>query len=628
MSTLGGIYNFDGSPVDSRDLAALGNSLSSRGPDGGGDYQRGSLGMVYRAFHTNIESRLETQPLISPAGHVLCWDGRLDNRDDLLPLLHNELAEDCTDVAIALAAYRKWGFDFLPRLIGDFALALWVPHIQTVLLARDQAGPRPLFYYPTEDRIVWASELSTILDFVAIDLEVDDNYVAGFLTFEPELGLTPYKGIHAVPPAHRICAREGCLTIERFWGLNPERQIFYKTDSEYEEHFRQLFRSAVRSRLRADGPVWAQLSGGLDSSAIVCMADEILEGGLTQTAKVQTVSHVYGQSRSSDEQAFILSVEEALRIKGHHLQEEDCAPLSSFPSDSQLSFPDFLDCFVARQDALAAAMSTAGARVLLTGHGGDQVLCSTETSAPELADLAFRLHFRMLNSRARTWARATKKSYFQLLKEAAAMLLPEHFGIWRYDANYKLPPWLNQKFVAQMDLTRLNQAPKDVFGFRLPSGRDQARWFLSAVRFISLASYRARACIEVSHPYLDRPLVEFLQAIPADQRIRPGETRSLMRRALQDLLPPKIMHRKTKRGPEEAFFRAVAREWPRLQPLFSDAQVCARGYMDRKALLTALERARHGCEQHSFALIKTIALEFWLRALSQRSSALEKVATA
>jgi asparagine synthetase B (glutamine-hydrolysing) len=136
---------------------------------------------------------------------------------------------------------------------------------------------------------------------------------------------------------------------------------------------------------------------------------------------------------------------------------------------------------------------------------------------------------------------------------------------------------------------------------------------------VSKASYRARGRIEVSHPYLHRPLVEFLQAIPFEQRVRPGETRSLMRRGLSDLLPEKILKRKGKKGPTEALFRAVERQWPQLQPIFDEARVCANGYVDAAALQATLKRAMHGCETLSFAVIQTISLEFWLRSLERRS---------
>jgi len=136
----------------------------------------------------------------------------------------------------------------------------------------------------------------------------------------------------------------------------------------------------------------------------------------------------------------------------------------------------------------------------------------------------------------------------------------------------------------------------------------------------SKAAYRARGGIEASHPYLHRPLIEFLQAIPFQQRVQPGETRVLMRRALRNLLPDKVLKRKGKKGPDEALFRALARQWPRLRPIFENARVCSNGYMNPQALLKALERARHGCEPYSFAIIQTLSLECWLRALERRNS--------
>ena len=164
MSSLGGIYNFDGKRVSERILVAMGETLATRGPDGGSEVSTDSIGMVWRAFHTDKESRCETQPLVSANGQMLCWDGRLDNRDDLISILHAELRGKKTDAAIVLAAYEKWGERFLPKVIGDFALSLWDPATRTLLLARDLAGPRPLFYFADDARFVWSSDLSLILD--------------------------------------------------------------------------------------------------------------------------------------------------------------------------------------------------------------------------------------------------------------------------------------------------------------------------------------------------------------------------------------------------------------------------------------------------------------------------------
>jgi asparagine synthase (glutamine-hydrolysing) len=619
MSALGGIYCFDNRPVDRPPLTGLGEKLSSHGPDGGSEVVSGSIGMVYRAFHTNRESRLEKQPLVSREGHILAWDGRLDNREEMISLLRQELNGDQTDVAIAMAAYLKLGIDFLPRLIGDFALALWEPRTQTLLLARDAVGPRPLYYHANAERIIWSSELMPLLDLAGIEIEVNDEYIAGYLALGPEPDLTPYKNIYAVHPGHTVIVQNGRLQAQRFWGLDPNHEIRYRTDGEYEEHFRHLFCEAVRRRLRVDGPVCINLSGGLDSSAIVCMADEIFRSGAAEASGIQTISYVYDEALTSDERGFIRCVEEKTGRGGHHLSDMDYPPLATFPDEARHSFPEFFDCFVDLLRGTCETMRGDGARVLLTGHGGDEMLCSNPSPAPELGDLLVQGRLLSLHRSLKVWSEASKKSYLTLLwRDGVLPLLPVKLQIFLKPV-IKMPFWIDERFITRMNLRARYLRMPDVFGFNVPSQRDQAVGFLSVTRITSKASYRARGGIEVSHPYLHRPLVEFLQAIPHEQRVRPGETRSLMRRALRDLLPEKILKRKGKKGPDEALLRALARERPRLQPIFESARVCACGYMNAEALQVALERAGHGCESYTFAMIQTISLEFWLRALERRS---------
>jgi asparagine synthase (glutamine-hydrolysing) len=132
--------------------------------------------------------------------------------------------------------------------------------------------------------------------------------------------------------------------------------------------------------------------------------------------------------------------------------------------------------------------------------------------------------------------------------------------------------------------------------------------------------YWERGGVEVRLPYLDLPLVEFLLAIPFEQKIRPGEPRSLHRRSLRDILPERIARRKGKRGTDEAFFRSVASEWPKLDAMFADARVCAMGYAQNSLLREALERARRGSEAYTSMLSSLISIEFWLRALERRNS--------
>ena len=596
-------------------LNTMSNALASNGPDGDGVYANGAIGMVYRAFWTNRESRRELQPLVTDAGHVLAWDGRLDNRSELIRLLRDQLFDDKSDVALVMESYRKWGIKFLSKLIGDFALSLWEPTTKTLFLARDHAGPRPLFYHTSASEFVWTSELRVLLSLRGPQLEVNDEFVAGYLSHQITNSLTPYKDVHAVLPGHVASVSQGGIKVERFWGPDPNHEIRYQTDSEYEEHFRQLFRESVRCRMRVDGPVWTSLSGGLDSSAITCMAHEILESGDCEASDVKTVSFVYDLSSSSDERDFIASVEEKIGAVGFHVRESENPPLSVIPDRSRISFPEGLDCHFARHQVLFDEMNRTGGRVLLTGHGGDEMLHSGASPSLELRDRIAQFQPLQLHRVLRAWCAFSRKPYLGMLwQDGIVPSLPLKLQLLLdRRVHMRLPPWLNEGFVKRHGIRERRFNAQNVFGFRLPSGRSQALAYLSVVKLAAKAAYRSRGSIEVSHPFMHRPLVEFIHAIPLQQKIRPGETRSLMRRALKNLLPSKVLNRRTKRGPDEAGLRAVGREWPQLERILTNSRAESRGYVDGKTLLAAFETARHG--KGDTNLFVLISLELWLRSL-------------
>jgi asparagine synthase (glutamine-hydrolysing) len=625
MSSLGGIHNFNGTPIDNRVLGALGDALAVRGPDAGDEVCSTSVGIAYRGFHTNQESRLETQPFISRNKHILAWDGRLDNRKELISELRHSLEDDTTDVAIVMAAYLEWGMDFLPKLIGDFSLSLWDPFERRLVLARDPVGTRPLYYHLNTNRIVWSSELVPLVNLAGIRLEVNDEYIAGYLAYEPDPWLTPYKNVQALAPGHVLNVLNGQVSQHEFWKLDPHIEIRYKTDADYEEHFRHLFREAVQCRLRADGPVWAELSGGLDSSSIVCMADHIIKSGDVQTAELKTVSQVFDESADSDERKFIQCVEQQRGKTGLYLCEDDYR-LLAFVSDRSLTrtLNPFLYAGEYHQ-ALYEAMSEDGARVILCGRGGDEMLSSSMDPSPELADLLFELNLAELHRRLQIWSRTLKKPYLKVLWQNAVIpLLPPQIQVaFRRGENFEMPQWFNAQFASRMCMRERMLVTKDVFGCRTPSSRDQATGFISVVRGIATGYRREIAKVEVSYPFTHIPLVEFLQAIPFNQRVRPGETRSLMRRSLRALLPEKIAARKGKGKPGGAICRAFAREWPRLQQLFKDASICSRGYADYAGLKLEIEKTSHGSGTHSVPLIKAIALEIWLRTFESQDGLTE-----
>jgi asparagine synthase (glutamine-hydrolysing) len=629
MSAIGGIVNFNGAPVDSEVLARLGQGLDAYGLDGGLDVSQGSVGMVYRAFHTNRESRAERQPVETSNGCILAWDGRLDNREELITLLRDELKSDHSDSAIVMQAYATWGIGFLHRIIGDFALSLWDPSSRTLFLARDPVGARLLFYYANGDTLIWSNRLEPLLQLPQIELQVDDDYAAAFLILRPKQELTPYKNIHAVPAANLLIAKEGTIHLQRFWSLDPTKEIRYRTDGEYEEHFLHLFAEAVRTRLRVDGPVWADLSGGLDSSSIVCMADEIIKKEQNQSTRLETVSAVFDESPSSDERRFIRFVEEKRGQAGHHFKESEHPLLVSFDYEGLRTIPNALELWTKYHKGVRREMRAQGARVLLCGIGGDELLTASPNPYPELSDLLVQGKLSELRRRLQAWSLALKKPYLHvLLHYTVAPALPRRLqGLYKRSDREKQISVLQRDFINHFDLRARLLGPTDIFGFKLPSSRGQSIAFLSVTDVISPGHLLAWGPVEISYPFTHRPLVEFLQAIPPTQWIRPGETRSLMRRALRPYLPPQIATRKGKGTPAEATLRAVTREWRRLCDFLRNGLVCTAGYVDPVALKMLMDKPNFSHNTEGLFVLRIAYLELWLRDFERRPRAIAHSST-
>jgi asparagine synthase (glutamine-hydrolysing) len=631
MSAIGAIFNFHQRPFtedDLRDLTALWQALRKWGPDGGRIVTTDSLGFCYQAFNTNREARLERQPLVARDGRVLAADVRIDNREELFAATHDTLAGAFTDADCLMAAHSRWGAKFPFRVVGEYAFALYDPRERRLILCRDHVGARPLYYHRNNDRLIVSSQLAPLVDLFGISRDLEEEYVAGCMSRGPRVGLTPYKHIHAVKPSHILTVTEsGPVSEDRYWQLEPRREIRFRSDEEYEEAFRYHVRQAVQAPLRTDRPVMIELSGGLDSSTVACVAAESLRNQLTQTDRFDTVSYVYDESPTSDESKFINCVEERLGQTGIHVRDEDSSFLPPLEADLNVVMPNPMVCSFNYHAALCRLMEETGARVLLTGIGGDQILGASYDPYPLLADLLLTWKPKALHRELRLWSQTLDKPYISLLwQKTIVPVLPRPVQAWcKRDTTNRLPAWFNAEFVARTKLRERQLPTPDPFGFRLPSDVDRSRSYLSVIKSVSPCYRRELACLDSSHPFVHRPLVEFLQAIPFEQFLRPRENRSLMRRALSKVLPEKIARRKTKGDPSEGLARAIAREASMVRSYLTDARVCAYGFMDSAPLFAAIERAKHGLEQHAGALLLTISLEFWLRAIEKRPVAKDYV---
>ena len=186
---------------------------------------------------TRQQTAVDGQRQKSDRIEVLHWDGRLDNRDDLLLRLRDSLAGDNSNAAIARATYERWGVDGLVHLIGDWSVVIHDRDKSSTVLASDFAGVRPLYYHVDAGHVRWSSSLQTLVAVTEIS-ELDEQYVAGFLMFGGYPNRTPYKNISSVPPGHAVCVSPKGTTIRRFWSMPIGDVIQYQNQHRYEEELR------------------------------------------------------------------------------------------------------------------------------------------------------------------------------------------------------------------------------------------------------------------------------------------------------------------------------------------------------------------------------------------------------
>ena len=613
MSALFGIWKFDGRPVepDLRQAAAL---LAAQGPDGQSIYANDNLGIVYSAFHTTRESRREVQPFVTPSGIVVSWDGRLDNRGELTDDLANRAPNDAADVTVAALSFERWGARSFARLTGDWASSDWDPATMTLFLAKDYMGIRHLYYLAHSKRVLWSTCLATVVRMSGCALTVNEEYVAGYLVNSPAAHLTPYREILAVPPGGFVTIRNGTAVPYRYWSFQPKHKIRYKTDLEYEDHFRLLFRQAVRRRLRSDSPVLGQLSGGIDSSSIICMADDVMSKGEVDTIRLDTISTFDAKEPGGDERVYFAKIEEHRGRTGHHLNRDEYGHAFDLNFSSLIASPGSSELSGKLREDLLKLFHDQGYRVLLSGIGGDELLGGVPNPLSQLADLIVLPRPIRLAKQLTAWSLVKKRPCIQLLGQTLATLLPPSLRAVA-SGPFKVIPWIQPAFSRRHRLSLRQLGPLGGHGFWQPSRREFAQTIVALARQMARLPAHGLACEERRYPFLDQSLVEFLLAIPATQLLRPGQRRSLMRRALMGLVPAEILWRKTKAFVNRSVLVAFENSWQELEGLFDAPLSATMGYVDSECLLDNLRAAKNGDTSYMMYLLTALSLEIWLRSV-------------
>jgi asparagine synthase (glutamine-hydrolysing) len=614
MSVQFGIWNFDGHPSSSDYLAKVEATLAPYGPDSRCEYSERGIDIRYFQFHITKESRREIQPHLIPSGGVLVWDGRLDNRGEHFGRMRNLLSSDATDVDIVAAAYEQWGTESLGMLVGDWALSLWNPHDRTLLLAKDFLGSRHVYYTLDDKQVTWCTILDPLVLFAGKSIELEEEYLAGWLSLFSAAHLTPYVGIHSVPPSSYVVLKPGKSTVKKYWEFDPGKRIRYRSDTEYEEHFRMVFGESVRRRLRSDSPVLAELSGGMDSSSIVCVADDLIAQRRAGTPRLDTLSYYDDSEPNWNERPYFTKVEERRGRAGCHIEAS---------RQRELSLEYSMDRFPATPAAprntitaarLAASLISMGNRTLLSGTGGDEVTGGVSRPISELADLLATARLTTLSRQLTAWALSKRTPWFHLLAETLRCFLPP--TLLPLPKDERPASWLEPRFVRSHRPALRGYERRLRFLDGLPSFQESLSTLDALRRQLACSVLSLKPTYEKSYPYLDRDLLEFLFAIPRAQLLRPGQRRSLVRRALAGIVPDPILNRRRKAFVARTPMLTIAEEWPNLGETPSDLFLDRLGIINLEIFSGTLRQLRNGHDIPLVPLMRAFALECWLKELS------------
>jgi asparagine synthase (glutamine-hydrolysing) len=494
--------------------------------------------------------------LASPLGkdRPLIFDGRLDNREELLAQLSNHgITPSASDSAVIVDAFRRWGAECLCRLNGEFALAIFDSDRQQLILARDPVGCRPLYYWTNGNAFVFASEIKTILAHPDVpsrpnkDL-IADCFVRDRLPYE-DYGETFFEGIHAVLPGQRLTVTAGGLMATQFWDFDPESVVCFASYSDYAERLRELVFQAVKRRLRTTNPVGVAVSGGLDSSIVLCLAERLRQEGAT-TASLLPISLVASGNETAAEahSLWLLESTTGLRIKrvpfgapGEPAELDDAA--------WQSEWPRFDDGWFA-QRAMFRWTHAQGSRALLTGHWSDQFSFVTGYLSDLFLTFKWREIATHLDEYSRWFVDADPRYFRRRFQRELAFHVTSHRlrRIVRRLVRERRAAGGDARMAADV-AARIERARTTLSRPRCHSAHARAiyqtvRAKAHRLQFEADAKLAASCEVARTTPFLDRDLIAYLMAVPGEIQNRGGVPRALLRDAMRGIVPDAILARR------------------------------------------------------------------------------------
>ncbi|HEX2042510.1 MAG TPA: asparagine synthase (glutamine-hydrolyzing) [Acidimicrobiales bacterium] len=594
-------------------LDAMARALAHRGPDGEGFHLSPDrrLGLAHRRLAI-VDPSGGAQPMFGEGGTCLVFNGEIYNYPQLRDQLVGAGARFRTtcDTEVILHLYARHQDACLQYLNGMFAFALWDPARQRLLLARDRLGEKPLYWTEASGRLIFGSEIKAVLEHPSVQPAVNEGAVPGYLAnLVVPAPHTLYRGIYKLPPATMAtCDRRG-VRVTRYWSLFGTRRWSPSPPAEAAATVRSLLHRSVRERLMSDVPVGVLLSGGLDSTTLLALLHEdgrplptfsvgFSDGdGIDERAEARWVAEHYG----SDHHEVSVSESEALRFLPRLIHHQD-EPLAD-----PVCIPLHFVCELARRN---------GVKVVLAGEGADETFWGYSRYRRILgrwrwmrAVLALPGPLRGLVPRVLPPGR---HPHLRDLLDglAAGRPLPMHYPLG-------LSGWHRRLVLASPagdtgwpgsgrsdDEDPLEALAFDTqeyeFGTRLPE------LLLMRIDRLSMANG-----VEARVPFLDPALVEYAYRLPLSHKIDAGETKIVLKRAVCDIVPPRVRER-PKQGfgaPISAWFGT--RLGVVLERMLADEGVAR--YFDAGGIRRALAAHRSGTHRNEFVLWPILNFALWHR---------------
>ncbi len=624
--------------VDPFLLVRMGDALEHRGPDGEGYLLGPAEGGLARLSRSGLAERRESrsqvgfahrrltiidlsersdQPLVDSAGRLaIAYNGELYNyvelRRELEGLGHAFATSGDTEVV--LASYRQWGPACVERFVGMWALAILDLARDAVFLSRDRFGIKPLFLARVGDALLFASEIKALLEVRGLTVEPNEPVMRRFLLdgVVDSSEQTFFEGITRLPPAHNLL-----VSIDDPLEARPTRYWSYPSQDgqqprgEAAERLRALLEEAVRVHARSDVPVGTCLSGGLDSSSIVCLAEE-----LRATGDVPRYTHsAFGylpQDEAFSERAHMESVARQTGARMFFVDTDLDRFVEKLLEIVRQQDEPFGSTSIAAQWFVFEAARREGMKVMLDGQGADEILGGYHGYFPVIASNLLR------DRRLVSYARFHRKHKALLghgplpARGVIWSSLPERArrGVSRR-ANVPLPPGARLMSARMQERVRAEYRPNPP-----ESLHDLLQGQTESVSLPSLLRYEDRNSmahsIEARVPILDHRVVEFAFQLPDDLKVNGVETKYLLREAMKGVIPEEVRSRRDKVG-----FRAEPRATWILAERHRDALLANRtDYEERWLNSGALAAAIDGSDRSTeteFMVWRAINAKLWLR---------------